>query len=77
MGFPGGTTGKEPACPCKRFWFNLWVWKIPWRRATQGRGGRGTTVGGKTGYNMGIEPLICNGCKCNITFLNCVKKINF
>ena len=35
MGFPGGTTGKEPACQCKRFWFNLWVWKIPWRRAWQ------------------------------------------
>ena len=44
------------------------------RRAAQGRGVRGTTVGGKTGYNVGIEPLICNGCKCNITFLNCVKK---
>ena len=38
MGFPGGTSGKEPACQCKRFKrlrFNPWVGKIPWRRAQQ------------------------------------------
>ena len=38
MGFPGRTSGKEPACQCKRFKrlrFNPWVGKIPWRRAQQ------------------------------------------
>ena len=37
-GFPGGTSGKEPACQCrrhKRRGFNPWVGKIPWRRAWQ------------------------------------------
>ena len=35
MGFPGGTSGKEPTCQCrrhKRHWFEPWVGKIPWRR---------------------------------------------
>ena len=35
-GFPGGTSGKEPACQRKRYErcrFNPWVGKIPWRRA--------------------------------------------
>ena len=35
---PGGTTGKEPACQCrrcKRCRFDPWVGKIPWRRAWQ------------------------------------------
>ena len=35
MGFPGGTSGKEPAClcsRCKRPGFDSWVRKIPWRR---------------------------------------------
>ena len=34
-GFPGGTSGKEPACQCgrhKRHGFDPWVGKIPWRR---------------------------------------------
>ena len=35
MGFPGGTSGKEPACQCKRCSFDLWVRKIPWRRGWQ------------------------------------------
>ena len=38
MGFPGGTSGKEPACQCRRHntpRFNPWVGKIPWRRAQQ------------------------------------------
>ena len=38
MGFPGGTSGKEPTCQCrrhKRHRFNPWVGKIPWRRAWQ------------------------------------------
>ena len=37
-GFPGGASGKEPACLCrrhKRCRFNPWVGKIPWRRAWQ------------------------------------------
>ena len=35
-GFPGGASGKEPACQCrrcKRDRFHPWVRKIPWRRA--------------------------------------------
>ena len=35
QGFPGGPSGKEPACRCrrrKRRRFNPWVGKIPWRR---------------------------------------------
>ena len=35
LGFPGGTSGKEPACHCwrhKRHGFDPWVRKIPWRR---------------------------------------------
>ena len=39
MGFPGNTSGKEPACHCRkhimRLEFNPWVRKIPWRRARQ------------------------------------------
>jgi len=38
MGFPGGTSGKEPACQYrrhKRSGFDPWVWKIPWRSAQQ------------------------------------------
>ena len=33
--FPDGTSGKEPACQCRRCGFNPWVRKIPWRRAWQ------------------------------------------
>ena len=38
LGFPGGSSGKEPGCQCrrlKRCGFDPWVWKIPWRRAWQ------------------------------------------
>ena len=38
QGFPGGATGKEPTCQCrrpKRCQFDSWVGKIPWRRAWQ------------------------------------------
>ena len=38
MGFPGGTSGKEPVCQYrrhKRCSFSPWVGKIPWRRAWQ------------------------------------------
>ena len=34
-GFPGGASGKEPTCQCrrcKRRGFSTWVGKIPWRR---------------------------------------------
>ena len=37
-GFPGGTSGKEPAYQCKghkRHRFNPWARKIPWGRAWQ------------------------------------------
>ena len=36
--FLGGTSGKEPACQCRRFkrhGFDPWVGMIPWRRAWQ------------------------------------------
>ena len=36
--FPGGASGKEPACLCrrhKRRRFNPWVGKIPWRKTWQ------------------------------------------
>ena len=35
-GFPGGASGKEPDCQCRRHkkhGFDPWVGKIPWRRA--------------------------------------------
>ena len=38
MGFPGGASGKDPICQCrrhKRCGFNPWVTKVPWRRAWQ------------------------------------------
>ena len=38
LGFPGGSSGKEPACQSRRrkkCRFDPWVWKIPWRRAWQ------------------------------------------
>ena len=38
LSFPGGASGKEPACQCrrhKRHGLNPWVRKIPWRRAWQ------------------------------------------
>ena len=38
MSFPGGTSGKEAACQCRRYKrceFDSWVGKIPWRRAWQ------------------------------------------
>ena len=38
MRFPGGASGKELACQCrrhKRWRVNPWLGKIPWRRAWQ------------------------------------------
>ena len=32
--FPGGASGKEPACQCrrcKRYGFDPWIGEIPWR----------------------------------------------
>ena len=37
-GFPGGASGKDPPCQCrrhKRHGFDSWVGKIPWRRKWQ------------------------------------------
>ena len=37
-GFPGGASGKEPACQCRRLKrqrFSPWGGKVPWRRAQQ------------------------------------------
>ena len=37
-GFPGGASGKESTCQCRRperLGFDPWVGKIPWRRAWQ------------------------------------------
>ena len=38
MSFPGGASGKEPTCQCRRHkkcGFNLCIRKIPWRRTQQ------------------------------------------
>ena len=35
VGCPGGASGKESACQCRRYRFDPWVRKIPWRRAWQ------------------------------------------
>ena len=34
-GSPGGTSGKEPTCQCRRHGFDPWVGKILWRKAWQ------------------------------------------
>ena len=34
-GFPGHASGKESACQFRRYRFDPWVTKIPWRRAGQ------------------------------------------
>ena len=36
--FPGGSSGKQPACQCRRYErhrFNPWVGKIPWKKKWQ------------------------------------------
>ena len=35
LGLPRWLSGKESACQCRRWVFNPWVWKIPWRRKWQ------------------------------------------
>ena len=34
-GFPGGSVLKRSICQCRRWGFDPWVWKIPWRRKWQ------------------------------------------
>ena len=33
--FPGGASGKEPACQCRRPEFDPWLRTIPWRKKRQ------------------------------------------
>ena len=35
LGLPWWLSGKEHTCQCRRFRFDPWVKKIPWRRAWQ------------------------------------------
>ena len=36
LGFPGGASGKEPACQCRKYFgFGPWVEKISWKRTQQ------------------------------------------
>jgi len=35
LGFPRGLVGKESASQCRRYAFDPWVGKIPWRRKWQ------------------------------------------
>jgi len=35
MGFPGGTSGKEPTCQCRRGRLNPWVRRVPWSKTWQ------------------------------------------
>ena len=35
LGLPWGLSGKESSCHCRRYGFNPWVRKIPWRRKWQ------------------------------------------
>ena len=38
MGFPGGASSRESACQCrrhKRYRFDHWVGKVPWKRKWQ------------------------------------------
>ena len=43
MGFPGGISGKEPTCQCRRHGTNPWVGEIPWRGRSLG-GGHGSPL---------------------------------
>ena len=55
-GFPGGASGKEPACQCRRHkkcWFDPWVGKILWRRAWQ------STLVFLPGESQGQRSLVC------------------
>ena len=75
-GFPGGTSRKEPACPCKRpkrHRFDPLVGKIPWRRAQQptavflpGESHGLPSIGsGRVGHdwdNLAFYSTFCNQC---------------
>ena len=58
---PRWLSGKEPTCQCRRFGFNPWVRKIPWRRKWQpppiflpGKShGQGSLPGGR--QSMGLQ----------------------
>ena len=61
--FPSGTSGKEPACQCRRHTrcrFDPWIGKIPWRREWQPTPvflpGESHGQGSQAGYSPG-------GCK--------------
>ena len=52
--FPGGTSGKEPTFQCmrlKKYWFDPWVRKIPWRMAWL-IPGSGRSLGGWHGHPL-------------------------
>ena len=66
MDFPGGTSGKEPACQCrrhKRLRFDPWVGKIPWRRVWQptpiflpGESHGQKSLEGESGWGTHVNP---------------------
>ena len=86
-GFPGGASGKEPACQCrrpKRRWFDPWVGKILWRQPTpvlllgessMGRGAWRATVhrvrSQRVGRNWGDSAHVCL-CNRYLKILVCV-----
>ena len=57
--FPGGASGKELACQCRRHGFSPWVRKMPWRRAWQPTPiplpGESQGQRGLVGYSMGPQ----------------------
>ena len=57
----GGVSGKESACPYRRHGFDLWIGKIPWRRAWQPTPGvlPGKSHGQKS--LVGYSPWGCKG----------------
>ena len=63
MGFPGGASGKEHACHCrrlKRCGFDPWLRKVPWRRAWQPTpvflpGGRQSMGSQRIGHDLAPE----------------------
>ena len=58
MGFPGGATGKEPACQRRRWkrqGFDPWVGKIPWEKEMA------TTLVGLPGESHGQRSLMSYG----------------
>ena len=61
-GLPGGTSGKELACQCRRPWFNSWVGNICWRRDKLPTpvflGFPGGSAGKESTHNVGDPGLI-------------------